>query len=502
MNLQRIGLVRLVVMGMLFCAEACGGDGVAMRHALETEHFVVLMEEGLDGLPDACPALGEWLEGYYNVFESYLEVHRPTQRKITYKIFGHLDAARSACNGAGIGCYFPDSDTIVSVVMLHPHEIGHVFETLVGGRGNGPRFFSEAMASALGGGFGYSRSDHRVDSSLPVEDLLDDRAFLAYVAAHGPEVVYSTAAGFVHYLIDTLGKETFLAFFGALDGASQRTAISETYSTVVGGSLDDAIQAWRDSPQPIVEDLQLVSAGCAISPVLYVGQSFEVDSSCAQRGFRFEVPSTGRQDIVIQSTNALVTLRSCDRGDLVPGPGIQFAPGRDALHVAIDAPPGQYEGIVTQGVATIAIPSEPVTLDLDGACSASRVPAEIGGPSGVQVAVVRRWGSTEELVAFDVVVRSSGALEIDSADGGGVFSGENTTAPRVFYLCPQMCATEPSKDCARDDIFEITGAVTPMDPLRDVFGVPIAPDQLLHFETGPRYQQDWSYSVRLRVAGP
>ncbi len=141
-----------------------------------------------------------------------------------------------------------------------------------------------------------------------------------------------------------------------------------------------------------------------------------------------------------------------------------------------------------------------MTLDLDGTCSVSRIPAEIGGPGGTQVAVVRRWGSTEHLVGFDVVVRSPGVLEIDSADGGDVLSGENTTAPRVFYLCPEVCTTDPSKDCARDDIFEIIGAVAPFDPLKDVFRVPLAPDQLLHFGTGPRYQQDWSYSVRLRVA--
>ena len=249
----------------------------------------------------------------------------------------------------------------------------------------------------------------------------------------------------------------------------------------MGGSFDDAIAAWRASPQPIVEDLQLVSAGCAISPLLNVGQGSSVDPACVQRGFTFDVPSTGRQDVVIQSSNALVRLRSCDHGDLIPGPGLLFAPARGDVRVAIDGPPGRYEGIVSEGIAEVAIPATTVTVDLDGACSAQRIPAEIGGPTGAAFALVRRWGSAEQSVAFDVVGRTSGLLEIDSASGSGVISGDS--APRVFFLCGQACPSNPAADCARDDIFEITGGI---DPLRDVFGAPVVPDQTLHFQTGPR----------------
>ena len=117
-----------------------------------------------------------------------------------------------------------------------------------------------------------------------------------------------------------------------------------------------------------------------------------------------------------------------------------------------------------------------------------------GGRTGAAFALLRRWGSVEQAVAFDVVGRTSGVLEIDSASGHGVASGDS--APRVFFLCGQACPSNPAADCARDDIFEITGGI---DPLRDVFGTPVVPDQTLHFQTGPRSAQDWSYSVRVRV---
>ena len=106
----------MLILLAALCVQDCGDDRAPLRLALETEHFVVLTEEGV---PDTCPLLGEWLEGYYQEFESYLGLRRATTRKLTYEIFNRTDAARSACNGAAIGCYAPESDTIVTVLMLH-----------------------------------------------------------------------------------------------------------------------------------------------------------------------------------------------------------------------------------------------------------------------------------------------------------------------------------------------------------------------------------------------
>jgi hypothetical protein len=467
-----------------------------MRKVLETEHFEVWRETGL---PDACAALGEWLEGYYSVFSSYLEVQRTTKRKITYKQFDHIDAAYAACGGAASNCYLGGSDTIVALVPLYPHEIAHVFETLVGGPGDAPAFFSEAMASALGGGFGTDRDDRRVDASIPIEDLLDDAAFWKYVSDNGPDVIYSTAAGFVRYLIETHGKETFLAFYAALDGVKGKAKIEQVYSTATGAALADTIASWRAGPQPIVDDLLLVSAGCQISPLLAPGQTMDVDPQCIQGGFLFDVDASGRADVVLQSERAYVKLRSCELGDLTPGPGFLLAPLFAEVRVAVNAPPGRYEGIVTDDAATIQIPTDPITVDVDAACSQTRVPAPIGGPRGSAIAVVRRWTATvEQSVSFDVEAQSAGALGIFSSGSNDVLSPDST-APQLFYLCPDPCPAAPTQSCAMDDIRGI-GLMT--DPTLDVFRAPLTEGQLLHFQTGPRSVQDWAYSVRLQMAAP
>ena len=169
------------------------------------------------------------------------------------------------------------------------------------------------------------------------------------------------------------------------------------------------------------------------------------------------------------------------------------------VRVALDVPPGRYEGIVVEDVATIQIPAQPITLDVDATCRQARVPAPIGGPRGSAIAVVRRWSATvEQSVGFDVDVQSVGALGIFSSGSNGVMSPDST-APGVFYLCPAPCPAAPTQNCPMDDI---RGILLKTDPTIDVFRAPLTEGQLLHFQTGPRSDQDWAYSVRLQMAAP
>jgi len=169
------------------------------------------------------------------------------------------------------------------------------------------------------------------------------------------------------------------------------------------------------------------------------------------------------------------------------------------VRVALDVPPGRYEGIVVEDVATIQIPAQPITLDVDATCRQARVPAPIGGPRGSAIAVVRRWSATvEQSVGFDVDVQSVGALGIFSSGSNGVMSPDST-APGVFYLCPAPCPAAPTQNCPMDDI---RGILLKTDPTIDVFRAPLTEGQLLHFHTGPRSDQDWAYSVRLQMAAP
>lgn len=143
--------------------------------------------------------------------------------------------------------------------------------------------------------------------------------------------------------------------------------------------------------------------------------------------------------------------------------------------------------------ATVSIAVDTVTLDLDGSCSPVRVPAAFGDSQHSQFGVVRRWGSLETQVSFDIAPQSTGLLQFVSISGDNAGSPSSTT-PSALYLCPSDCPVDIGQDCASDDI---------LNPQGSVFGKPVNPGDLLHFATGPRFGFDWSYSVRMYLGqGP
>lgn len=97
-----LGAIGLLI-GLIWSA-GCGDNAAPMRVALETEHFVIMQD---DGLSEPCGALGELFERYYRAFESYLELHRSTTKKITYRQFNSFQAARNACGGGAATVIYP-----------------------------------------------------------------------------------------------------------------------------------------------------------------------------------------------------------------------------------------------------------------------------------------------------------------------------------------------------------------------------------------------------------
>ena len=225
----------------------CGDNITAMVLAVETEHFRVYREIGA---PPGCDALGVELEGFYSSFAKYLDVQGPA-KKVTYKEYQHLALAFDACHNLTGSCYYPDSNTIISPIVSNSHEIAHVLETQVGGPRSGPFFFSEGVASMLGGGSATNRPDRRVDASLAVEDLVDSAASEdAVTSKYDRGVVYAAAAGCVRYLIDNFGKDGFMDFYGALDGLSRVADIKRRFLAMYGHEFDWVVQDWRICKPP------------------------------------------------------------------------------------------------------------------------------------------------------------------------------------------------------------------------------------------------------------
>jgi len=475
---------------------SCGIDKPPVFLALETEHFEFYRE---DTLPPACDALGADLEGYFAAFSDYLDVSYPPGAKVIYNQLSTYRYLNELCgtgpDSAVAGCYAPDGDVIASVYAVYPHEIAHVIEHRIGGPGHHPLLLSEGLASMLGGGSPYDRPDHRVDATVPVEQLIDDGAFIeAYSVpgSGGGGALYSSAAGFVRYLINRYGKDAFLRFYASTKGLTHGAEIKGRFSEVLLDDFNDVVDTWRTGAQPIVDDLAPTAPGCGTPSSVFAGETVQIDPQCDVMIARFDVPSAGRTDLVLdpRGGTGIVTLRSCENGAVIPERDLLL---NRPLHLALEVPPGPYEIVASGAVLSVTYDSHPVTIDVDGNCDLTRVPALIGGDSG-DFALVRRWGATEASVGFDFLPAVGGRLNATS-----VGDGLPGTLPRYFYRCPQSCSGDMDTACLRDDFPPIAHADGSANAPHSVLGSALEEGSLVHFGTGPRYQQDWGYSVRISV---
>ena len=250
--------------------------------------------------------------------------------------------------------------------------------------------------------------------------------------------------------------------------------------------------------QPLLDDVFVATPGCDLSPAIGPGATAIVDPQCASARLRFDVPPTGRLDMVLANkgdimAGPVISLISCDHGNVTPEGEIEID---RSTRLALDVPSGAYVAIVQRAAAEISILTDIVTVDLDGACSSMRTPVPLHDEQQSEFRFVRRWGSLEKQVSFDVAVQSSsGFPEITSLAGG------QDTQPATAYSCPTACSTNLDQDCTRDDLIArvpsgFTGVWVPPHPIEKQL---VHAGDLLHLVTGPRFLHDWSYSVKLRL---
>ncbi len=482
---------RLVVGAVLATAAvaACGSGGApAMDKVFETEHFIYYRQAGA---PAPCPSLGDWLERYYRAFEGFLGVSRPTLNKVSYHLYSDANASLAACSGAGRNCYLPSSETIVSLEPLKPHEIVHVFERLIGTPAPAPAMFSEGIATMLGGSVGPPREDGRLDTSLDIENLLGSKAFYARTDDVGPAITYSAAAGFMRFLLDRYGKDAFLSMYGGLDNVSESAEVERQFEATVGEALRDVIAAWQTAVAPPYDEVVLNTPLCDQLRALAPDGSTVLDPGCAFDAARFDVPISGRLDVLLHripgqaaESLAFAHVYRCEGG--VPLDAGIFVRGE--LHLALDVAPGTYMLSIDGAQVSAVNAAQPVTLDLDAACTTGRIAAAIGGPDSGSLLVVRRWVAPETGLALDLDIGSAGQLGL-----GGVST--ELAMPYDVYACPQACVADPDQQCGHDSL---PGVQTMGEP-RDVFGMRVAAGDRLHLETGPRIKPAWQYSLQLSV---
>ena len=497
------GLLSVAVCGLLL--PACGD--VEFTQRFTTEHFVYYVEEGAE---TPCDATADWLERYYSANAKFLGATLPPGERIEY----YLAASRET-----LGCSSPHAwactqgtmgvaSTVRAQAPVHAHELVHANSLLLG---EPPVLFMEGIAVVLSCSLG-SDGDTMVDTSDPIELLVESEAFAWWLEEHGTSA-YPASASFVRYLLDNFGKDRFLSFYARAPLGGSRAEIDEVFRDEIGIGLDDAFADWRTRPPLHYGDLCLRIMDCDSSTPPLVDEDLAFSCGPTEGYGPFGLVEAIRRMSVPESRIVHITsetevqpdakaipmayLYGCSGGEaigtswLIGGfPGTTTGSVKRSL--ALDVPPGEYVAWF------IASPGARVQLDVeergspmrDAACQPAEEPLPLDDEH--QTLLTSRWSEREcngpwcPGKAWDVSIGGKGgALEVQPP-----LSLDQRT-PSELYICSESCP----QDASSCEIVPID--VVNLQPVRST--QTFAPGTVLHL--GAPAAPDAAYfTMRLRVA--
>ncbi len=241
--------------------------------AIETEHFRYYVQTDRPH----CDGVTAWLEHYAMSLE---RMFGTSPGKIDYYLYSDT-ASLEAAGCPATGC--ATQNRIRTIFPVHTHEIVHSFARP---RGHPPHLFVEGLAGVFG-----CMSDQAPTSMAPLEEILTTDGFDNWDGGQA----YPTSASFVRHLLDRHGMGRFLTLYSRLPHDGSRAVIASIFAEVLGATLDDEIQRWRDNPPAQACDWQIE---CAMMP-LKPKRTVDVELMCGRTGataelaFRADVPKAG-----------------------------------------------------------------------------------------------------------------------------------------------------------------------------------------------------------------
>ena len=453
---------RLLLGAALLSLAACGGEEPVFTKLFTTEHFVYYAE---DGVTPPCDGTEQWLERYYSANVKFLGAALPPGERIEYYLHKSKKTLPEFGCLQGGGC--TAGTTIRTIDAVYPHEIVHANASLLGAP---PLLFQEGLAEVLGC---QTTWDTRgpVDTSEPIEELVETAAFYDWRATNGFRV-YAASASFVRYLIETFGSSSFLSFYERAPQGGGRKEVEAVFQAEMGSRLDDAFSDWRTKPPPYHSDLCLRLMEC--DPSMPPLVDAEVALGCGPSGgygptqetlFRFEVPKERTIHIAtepVPTEPQVVSTASfyrCAGGNAAGKPelaggflldadrNVQVDPAQPAKAFALDVPPGEY-------VAWFVSPAETrIQVDVEAwgspmrnaTCQVAEEPLVLDDKH--QTILTSRWNERScngpwcPGQSWDVSIgMTGGALEAQAI----VVNNEANTSPGELYICSEPCPLDTS----------------------------------------------------------
>lgn len=456
----RAGASRLLLGAALLSATRC--DGPVFNELFTTEHFVYHVEEGAT---PPCDGTAQWLERYYEANTKFLGATLPAGVKMHYYLVGNRESL--PCPSYADACVH--GTTIYAFMPVHTHEIAHANAFLLG---DPPALFKEGLATALSCA-NLTDTEGPLDTSEPIEELMENEAFRGFVEANGFGV-YVASMSFVKFLIDERGAARFLSFYARARRDGSRQEIGAVFQAELGVGLDDALSGWRAKPPSYISDLcvRLMDCDPSISPLTDTDVTFGCGhlgfSSIQESVFRFDVPNDRLFHVTMDPVptepyfSSVVSFYRCTGGSAI-GQSVRTAgiragadrkfhldPMRPGSAVALDVPPGEY-------VAWFQRPGPEearVHVDVEErrspmrntACEPAEEPLALDDKHPTTLAT--RWierpcdGPWCPGQSWDVSIGATGgALEARTLD----VNGTANFSPGELYICSAPCPEDTSQ---------------------------------------------------------
>ncbi|MDI3290568.1 hypothetical protein [Polyangium sp. 15x6] len=457
-----VGPAGLLLRAALLSLAACGGEPVFTK-LFTSEHFDYYVEEGAT---PPCDGAAQWLERYYSANAKFLGATLPPGERIQYYLVRNKESLLP-CPPDAPAC--ADGTTIYAFRPLHLHEIVHANASLMG---NPPALFTEGLAEVLSCPT-TTDSEGPLDTSEPIETLVETRAFNDWRVANGFGV-YNTSASFVRFLIDEFGSSRFLSFYARVPWDASRQEIEAVFQAEFGVRLDEAFSAWRMEPLRYFGDKCLRVMDC--DPSMPSLTDTDVTLSCGPWGgfmqtqealLRFEVPNDRILHVTVAPVptdpyfSSSVRFYRCAGGDAVgdfsstAGTRVSadrnwhIDPAQPGSAFALDVPPGEYvawfAGIAPEEIRIHLDAEERLSPMRNPACQPAEEPLALDDKH--PTTLTTRWierpcqGPWCPGQSWDVSIGTTGgALEarVITPIKGPNFS------PGELYICSEPCPEDTS----------------------------------------------------------
>lgn len=479
----------------------CGcTDQPVFEKLFSTDHFDYYIEPGVE---PPCDGADEWLERYYEAYANFFGARLPAGQKIQYHLVADLRTMESVGCADAHGCTF--DTTIYTYEPIHPHEIAHANAFLVG---LPPLVFVEGIAELLGCTAPWD-TDGTIDTSAPLEDLVESEPFVHWQETNG-YAAYGPAANFVRYLIDTFGVEKFLSFYAHTPWTAKRAEIETIFEQEIGIRLDDALADWRQADPGFAGDNCLRLLEC--DPNTPILQNGDIALQCGPLGgsggaaiFRFDIHADRTMQIsttpkITEPQEAsFVRFYRCPRGNVMAysemtagfllDKNLNFSVSsqKPTRRFILDEPPGQYVarfGSLDQPSIHVEMTESPSPMR--NGCTPAPEPLVLQDKQ--QIILTSRWmdrpcsGFWCPGHSWDVAVQRSGKIAFEAA----VVNDEAPATPDKIYLCTDPCPMDPmpceevtldvstGRSVQSQQIFEpgtIVHVGAPLAPLKEHFSV-------------------------------